>query len=172
MRTYRTSKLTAVALAIPLLLSALTACGTGDGAADPDSSADGGSDGTESTQSFDDYQLAFASCMREQGVDMPDPNPDGSIEAQSDDRFMEAAEVCQGEVGDPPAAPGGDGPEMSDEERQAEMLELTECFRDNGIDVADPQPGELPSIPMDVPDEVFEECAPNGFSGATGSGAN
>jgi len=172
MPKYRTSRLTAAALAIPLLLGALAACGTTDDASDADSGSGGGSGSdTESSQSFDDYQLAFASCMREQGVDMPDPNADGSIEAQSGDGFMEAAEACQDELGQPPAAPGG-GSEMSDEEQRAEWLEIAACFRDNGIDVPDPQPGESLTIPMDAPSDVFEECAPEGIGGSTGAGGN
>lgn len=162
----RTSKL-AAALAVPLLLVALSACGTAGDTPDTGS----GSDGTQPTRSADDYQLAFASCMREQGVDMPDPNPDGSIEAQSGDAFMEAAEVCQDELGKPPA-PSGGGPSMSDEEQRAEWLEIAACFRDNGIDVPDPGTGETLTIPMDVPEEVFEECAPDGIGGSTGAGGS
>jgi hypothetical protein len=159
----RTPKL-ATALAIPLLLFALSACSTADDG--PDSGS--GSDGTQ-TQSADDYQLAFAECMREQGVDMPDPNQDGSIEAQAGDGFMAAAETCQEELGEPPAPPGG-GSSMSDEEQRAEWLEIAACYRDNGIDVPDPGPGESLTVPMDVPEDVFEDCSPNGIGGSTGAG--
>ncbi|MFI9487536.1 hypothetical protein ACIG47_14195 [Promicromonospora sp. NPDC052451] len=162
----RTPSLAAV-LAVPLLLVALSACGTAGDAPDAESTADSG---TEQFESLEDYQLAFASCMRDQGVDMADPNSDGSVEAQAGDAFMEAAEVCQGELGRPPAAPGG-GPSMSDEEQRAEWLEIAACLRDNGIDVADPGPGESLTIPMDVPDDVFAECAPQGVGGSTGLGS-
>ena len=30
-------------------------------------------------RSFEDYQLAFSECMREHGIDMPDPSSDGSM---------------------------------------------------------------------------------------------
>lgn len=166
----RTARLTAVALAIPLLLGALGACGATDDPPD----AGGTADGTESFETVEDYQLAFAACMRDQGIDMPDPNSDGSvggIEAQAGDGFMEAAEACQGELGEPPAAPGA-GPSMSDEEMRTESLEIAACFRDNGFDVPDPGPGESLTLPMDVPEDVFEECAPRGIRGSTGVGGS
>jgi hypothetical protein len=168
MPTLRTARLTAAVLAIPLLLGTLGACGATDDAPAADDAASGG---TETFETFEDYQLAFASCMRDQGVDMPDPNADGSIEAQSGDGFMEAAQTCQDELGEPPAAPGA-GPSMSSEEARAEDLEIAACFRDNGYDVPDPQPGESISVPMDAPVEIFEECAPNGIGGSTGVGAS
>lgn len=173
----RTARLTAAALAIPLLLSALAACTTDD-APDTGTSAGGGAgssaggsqgDDTSSSQTLEDYQLAFASCMRDQGIDMPDPNADGSINAQQGDGFMEAAEACQTELGQPPAAPGG-GPQKSDEEQRAEWIEIAACFRDNGLDVPDPGPGESLTIPMDAPEAVFEECAPEGIGGSTSAG--
>jgi len=165
----RTPKL-AAALAIPLLLVALSACGAADDAPDGGSSSGSGSDGTQ-TLSADDYQLAFASCMRDQGVEMPDPNSDGSIEAQAGDGFMEAAQVCQEELGEPPA-PAGGGSSMSDEEQRAEWLEIAACFRDSGFEVPDPGPGETLTVPMDAPEDVFEECAPNGIGGSTGAGGS
>jgi hypothetical protein len=167
----RTPRLIAAALAVPLLLGTLSACGTTDDAPDAGGTADSG---TESFETFEDYQLAFAACMRDQGIDMPDPNSDGSvggIEAQAGDGFVEAAGVCQDELGEPPAAPGA-GPSMSDEEMRAESLEIAACFRDNGFEVPDPGPGESLTLPMDVPDDVFEECAPNGIMGSTGVGGS
>ena len=170
MPKFRTARLAAAALTIPLLLSVLAACGTADDTPDAGSSAGGGAGGeTESSQSMEDYQLAFASCMRDQGIDMPDPNEDGSIQAQKSDGMMEASEACEAELGAAPAAPG-DGPQKSDEEQRAEWLEIAACFRDNGLDVPDPGPGESLTIPMDAPEAVFEECAPEGIGGSTSAG--
>lgn len=165
----RTSKL-AAALAIPLLLVALSACGTLSADDAPDSGSD--SPSAQASRSAEDYQLAFSECMREQGIDMPDPNADGSVPAASGEGLMEAVEVCQDDLGGPPPTVGDSGSVMSDEERQAELLELAACFRENGIDVPDPQPGELPSIPVDAPEEVLEECAPNGVGSVAGVGSN
>jgi hypothetical protein len=171
MRTNRPTRLTtAAALAVPLLLAALTACGPDDADA---SGQDGGpsssSDSSASDRTFDEYQLDFASCMRDKGIDMPDPDENGgSIQAPGGDGFMEAAQTCQDELGLPPAAPGG-GPGMSDEEQRAEWLEIAACFRENGVDVPDPGPGEELTIPADVPGDVFETCAPQGVGGSTGA---
>jgi hypothetical protein len=165
----RISKL-AAALAIPLLLVALSACGTESADDAPDSGSN--SPSTQTSRSAEDYQLAFAECMREQGIDMPDPNADGSVPAASGEGLMEAVELCQEDLGGAPPTVGDSGPLMSDEERQAESLKLAACFRDNGFDVPDPQPGEVPSIPVDAPKEVLEECAPNGVGSVPGTGGN
>lgn len=168
MRTRRPAQLTIAALAIPLLLTALTACGPDDADASSQNDGSSSSDGSASDRSFDEYQLDFASCMRDKGIDMPDPDEDGgSLQAPAGDGFMEAAQECQDELGLPPAAPGG-GPGMSDEEQRAEWLEIAACFRENGVDVPDPGPGEELTIPSDVAGDVFETCAPQGIRGSTG----
>lgn len=95
--------------------------------------------------------LAFAQCMRENGVeDFPDPQIDpGSnrvIATPSgidfDDPQVQAAqEACQGlaEGLGQGAPPGGE----IDEERQAEIndavLAFAQCMREHGIDFPDPQ---------------------------------
>ncbi|WP_051433314.1 hypothetical protein [Promicromonospora kroppenstedtii] len=168
MRTHRPTRLIVAALAIPLLLTALTGCGRGDAdASGQDDGSSSSSDSPASDRSFDEYQLDFASCMRDKGVDMPDPDENGSIQAPAGDGFMEAAQACQDELGLPPAAPGG-GPGVSDEEQRAEWLEIAACFRENGVDVPDPGPGEELAIPADVAGDVFETCAPQGVRGSTG----
>ncbi|MFI2365117.1 hypothetical protein [Promicromonospora sp. NPDC019610] len=169
MRTNRPTRLTVAVLAIPLLLAALTGCGPDDAdASGQDDGSGSSSDSSTSDRSFDEYQLDFASCMRDKGIDMPDPDKNGgSIEAPAGDGFMEAAQACQEELGLPPAAPGG-GPGMSDEEQRAEWLEIAACFRENGVDVQDPGPGEELTIPSDVAGDMFETCAPQGVRGSTG----
>lgn len=170
MRTHRPTRLTIAALAIPLLLTTLTACGPDDaGASGQNDGSSSGSDSSASDRSFDEYQLDFASCMRDKGIDMPDPDENGgSIQAPAGEGFMEAAQACQDELGLPPAAPGG-GSDVSDEEQRAEWLEIAACFRENGVDVPDPGPGEELTIPTDVAGDVFETCAPKGVGGSTGA---
>ena len=97
-----------------------------------------------------DALLDFAACMRENGVDMPDPQAGGGtviIEAglgdgtsppsfEANDQFRLAEEACRSHL-DALAAPG------SDPERDAEMMEsllaYAECMRDNGVDMPDPE---------------------------------
>lgn len=153
-------------LATVLLVCALmSACGTTDDTPDPG--------GTSTASSFEDYQLAFAECMREHGIDFPDPSGDGSIQAPAIDdmtAFTEASEGCQEKLG-PPPAPEGQTPK-SDEERLAEMVKIAECFREHGINVPDPKPGEAMAFPMDAPKDIQEACAPKGFSGPAVPGGN
>jgi hypothetical protein len=124
-----------------------------------------------SAESFEDYQLAFAGCMREHGIEMPDPAGDGSVQAPAIDdmdAFTAASEACQQKLGRPPVPEGG--PTKSDEERLAEMVKIAECFREHGIEVPDPKPGEAVTVPLDAPEEVLEACAPDGISGPASPG--
>lgn len=69
----------------------------------------------EERQEFQDQVLAFARCMREQGIDMPDPEfgEGGRITQRMDrpadeERFREAEEACKEFRPEPPGGgPGG-----------------------------------------------------------------
>lgn len=147
-----------------LLVGALmSACGSAGDTSNPG--------GTPTAGSFEDYQLAFAKCMREHGIDLPDPSADGSVKVpavKDMTAFTEASDACQKKLGQPPA-PEGQAPK-SDEERLAEMVKVAECFRAHGINVPDPKPGEAVTIPMDAPEDVLAACAPDGISGPAGPG--
>jgi hypothetical protein len=98
-----------------------------------------------------DALLDFAACMREHGVDMPDPQPAGgggaaftirvggddasSPLAPDDDTFLEAEAACRGHL------EALDAPDQ-DPQREAELvdafLEFAECMRENGVDMPDP----------------------------------
>lgn len=148
------------ATAILLIGTLMSGCGSAEDAPAP-----------KQKQSFEDYQLAFADCMREHGIDVPDPSSDGSMQAPAIDdmsAFTEASDACQKKLGQPPVAAGE--PTKSDEERLAEMVEMAECFREHGIEVPDPKAGEMITIPMDAPEDVLEACAPNGISGPAAPG--
>ncbi len=65
-----------------------------------------------------EQQLAFAQCMREEGIDFPDPDPDGNfgLRGRADapfdfgsNEFQSAFETCQTNVGSG-FGPGGGGP--------------------------------------------------------------
>lgn len=166
MSPHRTTRIAAILLAIPLVVAALSACTPGPA---PEDVGEQPQKQRQSFDSFDDYQLALADCMREQGIEFADPTSDG-IEVTADDAFMEAAEACQAELGAPPAQENGGAPSVSDEQRRTEQLELASCFREHGVDVADPAPGGVIEIPTDVPADVFDTCAPRGISGSTTGG--
>lgn len=145
----------AVLAALALTL-ALSACG-GEGEADAgdEVASLGGSDDSSSGSSGGagkkaadrrEGALAFARCMRENGVDHPDPDENGmfAITPESDldttsETFRRAAEECQkylGQLGEPP--------KLSAEERkrmEEQALALARCLRGQGIDMPDPDFG-------------------------------
>ncbi len=94
--------------------------------------------------------LQYASCMREHGVDMPDPtftsdggvqmqmgSKDGKIDRKTMDAAQQACEKYQKQVKSPSGArnPG------TDKEVRKKALAHTQCMREHGIDMPDPQFG-------------------------------
>jgi hypothetical protein len=127
-----------------IITTTLVACGlllAGCGADDP-----GGETGAANPEQSDrDAMLAFAACMRENGIDMPDPAPDergirlrvpeGISEAKAD----KAHEACNKHLDEM------EPPEMSEEQQkefQEAALAHAECMREHGIDMPDPTFGE------------------------------
>ena len=145
---------TRLSTAVVILGVLMTACGDGDdttSGGDPDQEvaslgsepdAPVGSEVTASSAPADpeEAQLAFAECMREHGVDMPDPGAEGGIAIEvtpeTEDEMNAAMEECQ------PLLENARGAIEPDPEQEAEMreqvLEFTECMREQGIDMPDP----------------------------------
>ncbi|MEU7853832.1 hypothetical protein [Nonomuraea sp. NPDC049141] len=80
----------------------------------------------------------FAACMREHGVDMPDPDPDGGggIQAMSamkgdKDAIMKALESCRS------VAPVRDRKALKPEDAE-QLRQFAACMRKNGVDMPDP----------------------------------
>lgn len=83
----------------------------------------GGTPSEEEQQEMPERSVAYAECMRTEGIDVPDPKTDEDgknlIGSQGPERndpaFSEADETCRGKVRDLPAAPpsqrGGGGQE-------------------------------------------------------------
>jgi hypothetical protein len=99
----------------------------------------------------EDAMLAFARCMREHGIDMPDPDTSGGgpgvvtfsaggasgatkIDADTT-KFQEAHEACQHLMGD--AGPINLSPEQQ-QEMQDQALAFSRCMREHGVDMPDP----------------------------------
>jgi hypothetical protein len=139
-----------VLLALALVAIATLAACTG-AAANPSGVASLGSQSPEPGSSAapqasvdpEDAALAFAQCMREHGVNMPDPQVGSNGEFQIsvtgepgsiDMEDMQAAqEACQ----DLMPGPMGEPRELTAEEKDA-MLGFAQCMRDHGIDMPDP----------------------------------
>jgi hypothetical protein len=120
----------------------LAACGGGEEEAPASSSSSSSSSEDEQRR---EAGVKFAQCMREQGVDIPDPGTDGRQRIQigpdsgiSPDEFERASKECE-EYRQQMM------PELSEEEQEEfrqKALEWARCMRENGIDVPDPQVGE------------------------------
>ena len=137
-----------------LLVPLVTACGgeeTGDGVA---SLSDGGgaaseAAGSETAASAEEATLEWVGCMRDEGVDVPEPQvdaegnmqfraraggPGGGDGQRIDPEDLEdAQEVC----GEPPMI-GNLSPEDRAEFEDA-ALAFAQCMRDRGHDVPDPE---------------------------------
>ncbi len=143
-------------LALALLAVVLTACSGGgatpSGVATIDdpaaSTAPDASSSPAASVAPEDAMLAFAKCMREHGVDMPDPvvDADGgmtvSIGAEGgkpiDKTTMQAAdEACRHLM----PGPTGGGPAQMTPEQQDAMLAFAKCMREHGVDMPDPEFG-------------------------------
>ena len=162
------NRTTLVAVGAAMLL-ALTGCssGSGDGVA----SAGGTQSATQSAKPASDEQQAqeFAKCMRDNGVDLPDPQPDGNggfdygmadtgIDL-TDPAFRKAIRECRDKL------PGGGQEFLDDPKVQSQLREFAQCMRDNGIDFPDPDPnggfgGALGDLDRDSPEfkKAMDAC--------------
>jgi hypothetical protein len=129
-----------IALGLALCAATLAACG---------SSASGG----EGQASNEEAQLEFAECMREHGVDMPDPKPGqqgvffgatkGGPNGKSrttnginpeDPATKKALAACESKM------PKGQKMSPQQEEKFKESaLEFAQCMREHGVNMPDPQ---------------------------------
>ena len=153
--------------------------GSGSGRSDGKKRSDGGQTGggPVSDADFEDAMLAYSECMREQGIDMPDPQVSEEEMTMEDDggipldmeKFEAAEEACghhmEEAIGDVPALSPEEVAELDDQ-----LLAMTKCMRARGYDMPDPTTDASGGITMDMPaggppmdDEKFmkddEECA-------------
>lgn len=156
------------AVVVALLALTLAACTPDD--APGVASADGGKGQTAPTEGGtssedltdaerDDLARKFAGCMRDNGVDMPDPDADGglavtsgAVEAGTADEMDEAFEACKEFLPD-----GGEPVRTSPEDLEAQRA-FAKCMRDQGMDMPDPDPNGGMTAAGDVGDdlEAFE----------------
>ncbi|MGW5065700.1 hypothetical protein ACWEQJ_06195 [Streptomyces cyaneofuscatus] len=119
-------------LATTVALSA-TAC-SGDGGG---TKSGGSSSGSKKTE--EDQALEHRKCLREQGLDIPEPKPgengmgvtiDGGSKSQKE--MEKAFKACQDK------AVGGGPKELSQAEKD-KMVAFARCMRKNGFDMPDPK---------------------------------
>ncbi len=132
---------------LPLVAAAaLSACGTGD--ADDGVATAGGGTSPRASLSPEDAAVKFARCMREHGVEVPDPGDDGMVvigpgQGGSAQDVAEPVEACRQYA--PGLGPSGGQMSQEDQDR---MLAFARCMREQGVDVPDPQPGGGVQIPL------------------------
>ncbi|WP_433611294.1 hypothetical protein ACQP2P_43860 [Dactylosporangium sp. CA-139114] len=82
----------------------------------------------------------FAKCMREHGVDVPDPGPDGNIQFDPDatggdrNKAVSAASACQRYL------PNGGTLENLSPQQLEQARAFAKCMREHGVDMPDPDP--------------------------------
>ena len=127
----------------------------------------GGSEasGEDAQANAEDAGLEFAKCMREHGVDMPDPKPGNGGrgfnlrfqggDPKNDADFQKAQEACGHILRD--AIPEGDRPDPA--EMRDKLHQMTECLRNKGYDVPEPQvlgPGDTPTAEAKPPSQEMQ----------------
>ncbi|GAA1590103.1 hypothetical protein [Leucobacter aridicollis] len=165
-------------IALPAAALLLAGCSSATpGAGGADSSAEGS--GTSASGGADDFQswhVKYAECMQGEGIDYPTPSADPNAVSEAInidelggmDVFEAANTACEAKVGQPPAPTGPDGKPMTEESMREETLKLTQCLREQGVDIEDPAPGTGLAIPMDMPSEALEACGISGVPANAG----
>ncbi|MEJ8643905.1 hypothetical protein WKI68_26120 [Streptomyces sp. MS1.HAVA.3] len=139
-----------------------TACANDstDGKKDSSGSASGGGGGSDSGAGADaDRAVKMRQCLREQGIDVPDPEPGqdprgmtlgGGADPQ---KMQEAMKACG--MGGP-----GSGKEPTQEEKDKE-LKWIQCMRENGVALKDPEYNGGMKSATEIPkgqEKAFEEA--------------
>ncbi|PSK70677.1 hypothetical protein C6W96_20885 [Streptomyces sp. CS149] len=122
----------ACALAVALTLTATACSGDGGGTKDGGSASGG-------KKTKEDQALEHRKCLREQGLDIPEPKPgqdgmgltiDGG--SMSKEKMEKAFKACEDK------AVGGGPKELSQAEKD-KMVAYARCMRQNGFDMPDPK---------------------------------
>lgn len=145
------------AICAAMVLSLLAGCAQ---SAAPASSSHSSTDAADLQQ----YTLSISRCMRDKGFDVPDPDSDGAlaIPTTGDPEAIEKAyKECESSAGPLPGAE-----DVSEEEMQQFYVQVTECLRQEGYDVADPAPGESLRLDETIPEEALSTCAEKVGSGS------
>lgn len=128
------------------VLVALAGCSNDDGGGDkvasvssPPAAGQGDQNTGNQGGSDEDKRRAFAKCMREHGVDMPDPGAGGKgqtlkIEAGDEGKMKAADDACR------KLLPNGGEMKKPDAKELDEMRKQAKCMREHGVDMPDPDP--------------------------------
>src|SRR5262245_20810741 len=160
-KVVRAAAIGALGIALALVASA---CGGSDDSSEVASLTDTGQTTTNESEGSDgaspqdrrEAELKFAQCMREHGVDMPDPvNGRFDLRVKPGDRQKaeEAQQACRKYLENA-------APRMSEEDQQKmreAALDYAKCMREHGIDMPDPQFQEGGGMTMRIPRGTRED---------------
>jgi hypothetical protein len=144
----------------------------------------------------EEAMLAFAQCMRDQGIDLPDPEVDedgnlrfgrpggGGGEGEFDGDLREAMQVAREACAEHLEGVTQQFRDIDLTELEDQLLEYAACMRDNGYDMPDPDfgafgqpgqggPGGLLGGAVDPESEAFQsanEVCQDLFAGGLGRG--
>lgn len=95
----------------------------------------------------EEQALKFVECMRKNGIDMPDPGPEGNIQMRVEKgnqaKMQKAQEACR------EYAPSKLGGQQANPEQVERIREFTTCMREHGVKMADPDPNNPGMIRLD-----------------------
>ena len=117
-----------------------------DGSSDNGDDSSGNGSRRPNEDEMQDAALEFAQCMRDHGIDMPDPDFSGGgvgidiggpDSGATEEEMQAAQEACQHILDD--AAPDMNLSPEEVAEMQDKQVALAQCMRDKGYDMPDPQ---------------------------------
>lgn len=144
-------------VSVPVLFG-LGGCGD-DGGGSGVASAGGAEVSASRSVSPEDAQLKFAQCMRDNGVDVPDPGSEGAKsrrlgEGVEPKKLEAALEKCQSWL-----QAGGRFPDLKDPEVRDQYVEFAQCMREHGVNIPDPGPnGEFRLPEGDIDRNALEKA--------------
>ena len=145
-----------------IVLSALSLAGCGDGKKVDSSVASGGGSPAASASaegnapiSGQDAQLQFAQCMRQHGVNVPDPQP-GQPARVTDTKASQATLEAATKVCQPLLQAGGGQINPNDPAVQDALVKFTKCMREQGVNMPDPGANGQMQIPTGVSQDKLQ----------------
>jgi hypothetical protein len=181
------TRLLAPLVGVLALALAVAGCGGGDKTDGVASLGGGKATATTSPGGSSDPRqgaLAYGRCMRQRGIDMPDPKIDaaGRVAQQlppgvdpDTPRFKAANEACKQYAPD-----GGQPPKLTPQQQQ-QMVAFARCMRQHGMNIPDPKPdggiqvdgakGVGPDDPkFQAAEQACQQYLPEGDGGRVDSG--
>jgi hypothetical protein len=152
-KTLIRNRLAVLVAAAPMVMG-LGACGGNDVSAGSATTGQSNNLPGESNPEFS-WELKFTRCLRDQGINIGDPDPvTGVPSVVHDAGYKAASAACRGTVGDQPVTAG----KGSDAKKLEASLKLVRCLRDLGVPIVDPAPNQAPAVPEGTSEDTINKC--------------